>query len=200
MTLGEFGMLLAMIGPLPYIWQIIRGKVRPARSTWFVWSLILALAILGYRSSGADDSIWFLVGDFTATLVIFLLSLWRGSGGLTRLDLSCLGIALVSLLLWQTSEIPLFVLWGVLIADAVAALPTVVKSLRDPASEHTSAYTFSSLAALCGFLAVAEWNLTLLFYPAYLFLANLVIAVIVKVGQYQLGRVATLGNKLPTTT
>jgi hypothetical protein len=185
MTIGEFGMLLALIGQIPYMWLIVRGTVRPSRSSWFIWALILALAILGYRSSGADDSIWFLVGDFIATFSIFLLSLWRGVGGWNRIDTTCLTLAGLSLLLWQASSVPLFALWGALIADAIALVPTVIKSLRDPASESSSAYVFSGLAALCGILAVAQWNLTLLFYPAYLFLANMFIAVVVWVGQYQ---------------
>lgn len=188
MTIGEFGMLLVIVGSIPYMWLIVRGSVRPHRVSWFIWSLILALAIWGYKSVGADDSIWFLVGDFLVSFTTFLLSLWRGRGGWNRLDTSCLAIAGFSLLLWQASDIPLFVLWGALIADAIALVPTLLKSLKDPLSESSSAYVFSSLAALCGLLAVAEWNLTLLFYPAYLFLANFLVAVVVWVGKYQLSR------------
>jgi hypothetical protein len=188
MTLGELGMLLVIVGSMPYMFQIVHGNVRPSRSSWFIWTFILGLALLGYRSSGADDSIWFLVGDFIATFVTFLLSLWRGVGGWTRIDISCLVLAGLSLLLWQVSGIPLFALWGALIADAIAIMPTIIKSLQDPHSEAASAYVFSGLAAFCGFLAVAQWNLTLLFYPAYLFLANLSVALVVAVGKYQVSR------------
>jgi hypothetical protein len=186
MTFGELGMALVMVGSAPYIFQIIHGTVRPSRSSWFVWTFILALALIGYRSSGADDSIWFLVGDFLVTMVIFLLSLWRGSGGWTRIDVACLSLAGLSLLLWQSSDVALFALWGALIADAIAVAPTIMKSLRDPQSEDASAYIFSSLGALCGLLAVAQWNLTLLFYPAYLFLANMSVALVIVVGKYQI--------------
>jgi len=188
MTLGEFSLFLGMVGAVPYIYQIVLGKVRPERATWFVWSLILALALWSYRSSGAEDSALFLVGDFIVTFAIFLLSLWRGKGGWTRLDVGCLTICGLSLLLWQTSNIPLFGLWGVLIADAVAMIPTLIKSLREPDTESSTTYAFSSVAALFGFLAVGEWNLVLLFYPFYLFLANFTTAVVVLVGKYQVNR------------
>jgi hypothetical protein len=189
MTLGEFGMVLAMIGPAPYVWLIIRGAVRPSRTSWGVWTLILALAIWGYDSAGANDSIWFLVGDFSATAAVFFLSLWRGVGGWTRTDVTCVMLAGLSLLLWQATNIPLFGLWGALIADVIALIPTLIKSLRDPQSEGASAYLFSGLGAMCGFLAVAQWNFSLLFYPAYLFLANMLLAVVVWVGKYQLQKV-----------
>jgi hypothetical protein len=198
MSLGEFSMLLGMVGAVPYIWQIVRGRVRPERSTWFVWSLILALALWSYRSSGASDSMWFLVGDFVVTVVIFFLSLWRGAGGWTRLDVGCMAIAGVSLLLWQLSSVPLFSLWGVLIADATAMVPTLIKSLHDPQSESATTYAFSSVAALCGFLAVAEWNMVLLFYPFYLFVANFTTALVVGVGKYQQSRGVFAGTKATT--
>ncbi len=59
---------------------------------------------------------------------------------------------------------------------------------RDPASEGASTFSFSSVAAMCGVLAVGEWNITLPFYPVYLFLANLVTAIVISVGQYQVYR------------
>lgn len=188
MTIGEFSMLLGMVGALPYIAQIIWGRVRPERATWFVWSVILALAVWSYRESGANDSIWFLVGDLVVTVAIFGLSLWRGRGGWTQPDIICMVIAATSLLLWGFSGLPLFALWGVLIADIAALIPTLVKSLHDPNSESTTTYICSSIAALCGFIAVGQWNFSLLFYPAYLFLANFVVAMVVWVGKYQLSR------------
>lgn len=188
MTIGEFSMFLGMVGALPYIAQIIWGNVRPERATWFVWSVILMLAVWSYRSSGAGDSVWFLAGDLVVTVVIFGLSLWRGRGGWTRPDLICIGMAGVSLVLWVFSGIPLFALWGVLIADIIALLPTLIQSLNAPTSESATTYAFSSMAALCGFIAVGEWNFSLLFYPAYLFLANLVVALVVTVGKYQVSR------------
>lgn len=186
MTLGEFSILISIAGAVPYCVQIVRGRVRPERTTWFIWTLILALAVWGYHASGANDSVWFLVGDLLVTATIFGLSLWRGQGGWNRLDISCLAIAGFSLLLWQLSSIPLLAVWGTMIADAVAVVPTIVKSLHDPQSESASVYAFSSVAAVCGFLAVGEWNLALLAYPVYLFLANFSTALVVLVGQYQL--------------
>jgi hypothetical protein len=193
MSLGEVSMMIAMAGGVPYISQIVRGQVRPARATWLIWTVIMVIAIWGYDGSGAGDSLWFLWGDCIVTAVIFILSLWRGQGGWSGLDVTCLGVATISLGLWGISDIALFALWGVLLADIVALVPTLVKALHDPLSEGASTYACSSLAALLGLLAVGEWSLTLLFYPAYLFLANLVTAVTVWVGQYQLRRLARPG-------
>lgn len=188
MTIGECSVLISMAGTVPYAWRVVKGHVRPERVTWFVWSVILATALWGYHGSGGNDSTWFLVGDFIATAGIFLLSLWRGAGGHTRLDNICLCIALVSLGLAQLSHVPVLTVAGALLADWLAVIPTLAKALQDPASESSSTFWFSAVAALCGIVAVGEWNLMLLFYPCYLFLANFTTALVVGVGRYQLAR------------
>jgi hypothetical protein len=195
MTLGEISMVIGMIGALPYIYQIIRGQVRPERTTWFVWSVILTIAAWSYRSSGATDSLWFLVGDLIVTLIIFGLSLWRGSGGWTKLDVSCLGVAIFGLAVWMVADVSAVALAGVLLADAVALLPTLIKALRDPYSESASTYAFSSVAALCGFAAVGEWNGLLLLYPAYLFLANFTTAMVIVTGKYYVSRLVAANKE-----
>ena len=193
MTLGEVSMLIAMAGGVPYISQIVRGQVRPARATWLIWTIIMAITIGSYDRSGAADSLWFLWGDFVATALIFVLSFWRGQGGWSRLDITCLGMATISLGLWGISSIALFALWGVLLADMVALVPTLVKALHDPFSVGASTFVCSSVAALLGLVSVGEWNLTLLFYPAYLFLANGMTALTIWVGKYQTRRLASDG-------
>jgi hypothetical protein len=188
MTFGELSMAISITGALPYAAQIVRGRVRPERTTWLIWSLILALAVWGYRATGASDSIWFIVGELVITVGIFALSLWRGMGGWTRLDVSCLFIAGLSLLVWQLADVPIIGVWGALTADAVALVPTLIKALQHPDSESAVTYACSSVAALFGILAVGEWNLVLLFYPVYLLLANFATAMVVWVGQYQVNR------------
>lgn len=194
MTIGEFSVVISVAGIIPYVVGIVRGNVRPERTTWFVWSLILALSIWGYHSMGADDSVLFLVGDLIATGIVFLLSLWRGIGGWTRLDISCLVIALLGLLLWQTSAVPSYGVCGALIADAVALVPTILKALHSPDSETPVTYAFSSLAAACGIVAVGSCDIQLLVYPVYLFFANFTTALIVWVGQYHLRQHIVLGR------
>lgn len=197
MTLGEISFGISIVGAVPYALQTARGTVHPARASWFVWTCLLALAVWSYRAEGASDSLWFLVGDLFITAVICVLSIWRGRSGWSRLDVCCLSIAAAGIVIWQATSTPLFGLAGVLIADGAALIPTLVKALREPTSESASTFICSSLAALCGFVAVGEWNAVLLFYPAYLFLANFVTAVTIWVGQYHMRRLPELSDISP---
>jgi hypothetical protein len=186
MSLGEISFVVACAGIVPYAWQIMRGKVRPERASWLVWTVILGLGLFGYRRLGAGDAAWFLWGDFTITGIVFLLSLWRGVGGWTKLDKVCLAIAFLGVVLWQLSSSLLFILIGTIIADLMGVIPTLKKALRDPASENAATFVASAVAAAMGFVAVGVWNWQLLFLPMYLFLANAVVAQTILVGQYHL--------------
>jgi hypothetical protein len=185
MTLSTISFVISILGVLPYIWNIYHGSVRPERTTWFVWSMILAIACCSYQRAGAQASLWFLMGDFVATTLIFLMSLLRGSGGGSLLDIVCLGIAICGLVVWQISQTPILSVTGALLADMTALVPTILKTLRSPMTEHASTYLASSVAALCGVLAVNQWDLLLIFYPFYLFLANFTTGIVILVSQYQ---------------
>lgn len=184
-TVGELSIIVSAMGLVPYTKQIIWGHVRPQRTTWFIWSVILAMSLLGYHAAGGGDAFWFLVGDFLVTLLVFGLSLFKGVGGWERLDIVCIIIASLGLVLWQLSSQPLLVLMGVLTADLMGAVPTIKKALDYPQSESASTFLFSTVASAMGFVAVGEWNWMLLFYPLYLFLANGITAQVILVSQYQ---------------
>lgn len=184
MVLSIVASLLSVIGAVPYVRGIVGGRVRPERMTWFIWSVVLALALLGYRASGSGDSWWFVAAELATNTAVFGLAVWRGVGGFARLDLICLGVALAALGLWKFTDIPLLMLLGSVVADVMAVVPTVLKALRDPYSEDGVWFACSAGASLCGLLAVGRWDLTVLFYPAYLFVANLATALVIWVGQY----------------
>ena len=188
MTLGEISLVISVTGIFPYLWATIRGTVRPHRTSWFIWTVILAVTLWGYLAAGAEDSAWFIVGDLLATGAVFVASLFRGRGGLERLDVMCLIMAGIGVAIWQISEQAIFVLLGTLMADVMGVVPTVHKALREPETESASTFMVSSLAAICGFLAVNEWDLLLLFYPFYLFLANFVTGMVITVSKYQVRR------------
>ena len=194
MTIGELSLGVSLLGLVVYARQIIWGNVRPQRTTWFIWSVILAISLAGFEAAGGGDAFWFLLGDFIVTLLVFCLSIFRGVGGWDKLDIICLIIAALGLILWQLSSLPLLVLGGVLLADMMGAIPTVKKALDHPESESASTFLFSTVAAAMGFVAVNEWNWMLLFYPLYLFLANGITAQVILVSQYQVQRQRSLKN------
>lgn len=183
--LGIISFVVSILGSIPYVYYIFKGRVRPERMTWGIWTVILILAVVSYQEAGAEESLWLLLGDLLITAGIFCISFFRGSGGLSKLDLVCLSVALVGLLLWLFSGSPLFQLVGALSADMIAVVPTIKKSLDDPMSDNPTTFAASAIASLLGIFSVGRWDITLLIYPIYLYTANFLTAVVIAVGRYQ---------------
>lgn len=188
MSLGMLAAIVSVAGEIPYIRSIMRGHVRPERASWGIWTLILIVAVWSYEASGAEDSLWFIVGELIGCSIIFLLSLWRGVGGFVRRDIVCTAIAVAGVIVWQLTDQPGVAILAVIIADMAGVYPTLVKSLNDPWSERAITFVTSAVAAALGILAVAEWDAALLGYPVYLFLANVVIAMVILIGQHHVSR------------
>ncbi len=51
------GVLAFGVNPL-YVIDIVRGKTKPSRVTWWVLALLNGLLVFSYFSSGARDTIW----------------------------------------------------------------------------------------------------------------------------------------------
>ena len=56
-TLGLLAGLVAVADPIPYIRDTVRGRTRPHRGTWLIWSV---LAIVAFLAQYADGAAWSL--------------------------------------------------------------------------------------------------------------------------------------------
>lgn len=175
--------IISILGVLPYLYFAVIGKVRPQRTTWGIWTVLLVLSIVAYKQSGAEESVWFIVGDLIITAAVFVVSLFHGSGGFTQTDRVVLLIALVGSLVWLFSSLPFWQLLGLIVADVVAVFPTIAKVIREPQSESATTFWASSVAAFFGILSVGVWDPVLIIYPLYLYTANLVTAVVITAAQ-----------------
>ena len=180
--------LINIVGSAGYFAGTLQRQYRPERTSWIIWSGILAVTFFSYRALGAEESLWFIAGDLTATTAIMVVSLWFGVGGLTKLDRVMLLLGFSGLAIWIIFNTPLVALLCGLFADMCGAVPTLKKSLADPQSESAYMYAASCVASAIGVYLVGQWSLVLLVYPLYLFLINGATALMVAVGRYHVQR------------
>ncbi len=77
---------------IPYIFDIIKGRAKPERISWLLWTL---LGLTYYFSAMfADGATLFTLGELIGPVVIFILALKFGVGGKSRFDMIALVIAL----------------------------------------------------------------------------------------------------------
>jgi hypothetical protein len=179
-TIGIIAGILALSGYIPYIYSIIAGKTRPNRATWFIWTIIGGLLAFSYLAEGDQNSIWLPIGYFLGPLIVAILSLRYGYAEWTRLDTICIVAAFISIVPWILSDNATITLLINLLIDSTGAIPTLVKTYREPETEDMTAWGIFFAANTIQLFAISMWNLAAL-YPIYLFfLAGTMVLFILK--------------------
>jgi hypothetical protein len=75
-------------------------------------------------------------------------------GGLSKLDIGCLGIAAIAIILWVTTNDPALAVYASLVASTVAYIPIVKKSFLHPDTENTLSWTLYAIAVLLNVCAL----------------------------------------------
>ena len=170
---------LALISPLIYARAIVRGKARPHRTTRFVLLLITSLTTASLFAQHNEVAIWLAGASTLQALLIFILSIKYGMGGWSKTDLLCLGIALVGIVLWQTTQNPVLALYAAILADFTGMVPAFIKTYRWPDTEIVSFYVLDVFAAAFSLLALSVWSPQEYSYPLYIMLVNLCMALLI---------------------
>ena len=176
---GKVAGIVSLAAFIPYIIATLRGKTKPNRATWWIWTVVGFMLGASYYSSGADHTIWvplsYIIGPFTTAV----LSVKYGEGGWTRLDLACLLCAGVSVALWWMFSSPLTALLINLSIDLLGALPTVWKTYHRPEGEDRTAWALFFAGNAVNLFAVEAWSFAIAVYPIYMFLGSGTIAALV---------------------
>ncbi len=164
------GAAIGCVGQAFYVVDTIRGRTQPNRVTWLLWGVapLLAFAVEIDKGVGLESVLTFTVGF--GPLVVFAASfvnpksVWR----LTRLDYLCGALSVAGTVGWLVTRQGLVALAAAVIADALAGLPTIIKSWRHPESESASVYVGSCLNAVITLLTVKHFTAYVVTFPLYI--------------------------------
>lgn len=178
--------VIIVAGAPPYVYDILKGKTKPQRTTWFIWSVLGLIAFISQVKLGAHWSLLFSGLDAAGSIAVYLLSLKYGVGGWTKLDKIALGIAAIGVIISLIARSPTVALWGVVLADISGAALTVRKTYSDPSSETAITWFFVGTSSLFGALSVGKWDFALLLYPLYLTAGNYAVLSAIFIGKAHL--------------
>jgi len=176
------GVIIAFLGGLKYVFETIKGNTKPNKVTWFLWALAPLIAFAAELKQGVGIQSWmtFVVG-FTP-LLVFLASFinkqayWK----LTRFDLICGALALLGLLLWYVTRVSNIAILFSILADGLAAVPTIVKSYRYSETEDYFVYLASAISAGLTLLTITTWNFATFGFPIYILTICLILFTLIK--------------------
>ncbi len=182
-----FGAILSFFGALSYVIDTIKGKTKPNKVTWFLWTLAPLIAFYAQIQQGVGLAalLTFMVGF--NPLLIFLASFVnrKSQWKIGKLDIVCLILSIVGLVLWQVTQIGNIAIFFALFADAIAGLPTMIKSWKFPETENYKGYLTSGISASITLLTINVWRFEYYAFSLYIFIASFILFVLVK---FKLGK------------
>lgn len=164
------GAVIGSIGIAFYLRDTLRGVTRPNRVTWLMWSVapLLAFAVEVHEGVGLQSLLTFTVGFLP--LLVFVSSFHNRHGywRIGALDYLCGVVSALGLAVWLATRHGTVAIAASIASDALAALPTLLKSWRDPDSESVSAYLSSAVNAAITLLTITTWTTAYAAFPIYI--------------------------------
>lgn len=171
-TFALLAALLAIAGNLPYVWQIVRGSVRPHPYTWFVWTIVSGTVLFGMLAKGAGVGALPVAVAELFTIIIFLFSLKYGFRGITRTDTYFLVAALAGLIPWALTKDPTLSVVVAVGIDLIAFVPTLRKTWAQPSSETPVLYGANVLRHALGLLSLEAYNIATTLHSLAMIIVN----------------------------
>jgi hypothetical protein len=175
------GAFIGAIGQVPYVVDTVRGRTQPNRVTWLLWGIapLLAFAVETADGVGLRSLMTFMVGF--GPLVVFAASFVnpRAVWELGALDYACGALSIGGTVGWLVTRQGLVALAAAVAADAIAGLPTIVKSWSRPESESVSIYVGSFANAVITLLTVKHVSAAVVTFPLYIAVFTFVEVVLV---------------------
>ena len=169
---------LALISPVVYSISMFNGVSKPARMTRFIVWLAATISFASLWVGESAGAIW-LAGVFAfRNTFLLLMSFKYGVGGMSKLDLWCLGIAAAGLLGWQISGNPLVALLFAITADFIGFIPALIKTYHKPDSEGPWFYYIETTAVLLNVILIGAWTLDLIF-PIHILVTNIIMLALI---------------------
>ena len=171
------GVLVNLASSSTYIASTWKGKTKPNRVTFLLWSIVPIIATVAALSEGVGWAVVPVVMVGLLPFTIFLVSFanknayWK----LTGFDYACGSFSLLALLLWAITNDPILAIVFAIVADLVAGIPTVIKAYRFPETEHFGAYAGAMFNNALVFFVVPEYTVAAVAFPAYIVSICLVI-------------------------
>ncbi|NTU73840.1 hypothetical protein HGB07_06800 [Candidatus Roizmanbacteria bacterium] len=171
------GLVIGVWGGISYIIDTVKGKIQPNKVSYFLWATasLIGFAAQLSKGVGVQSLLTFSVGFIP--LLVFISSFVNKDANwkITRFDLLCGTLSFGGLILWGVTREGDIAIFFSILADALACLPTLIKSYKYPETESGWAYLAGSISAGITIFTLTTWNFTYVGYPVYLLIANFLV-------------------------
>ncbi|MDO8573707.1 MAG: hypothetical protein Q7R77_03065 [Candidatus Daviesbacteria bacterium] len=173
---------LNLFGGSTYLIDTIKGKVRPNKVTWFLWTLAPFIAFAAQVKQGVGLVSLMTMTAWVVAFFIFFASFLnkKADWKITTFDLTCGLLSLIGLALWGITQVGNLAILFSILADGLAAIPIIVKSYRAPETENSKTFLFGAISALITLFTIKQWDFAHYAFSMYILFICLILFVLIK--------------------
>lgn len=157
-VIGGIAVFLTFAAYVPYYRDIIRGKTHPHVYSWSLWGLLTVLLVALQIKGGAGAATWVTATAGLLCIGVIVLSLKSGKKDITTSDTIVAILGLIAIGFWLIADQPVTSIILVIVADALAFIPTIRKSWHKPYTETLSLYVTNALRFFLALAAVETYT------------------------------------------
>ncbi len=147
---------------------MLKGHYAPSTFSRVIWVLLAVNSFAGVLlSTGSNASILLASILLLGNVGMCVVSLWKGTRHMGRLEYVCLSLLILSGIIWILFKAPLLNLIISLAAHLVGGLPTFKKAWINPRSENTTFWSLFFIASLLSVIASPDKSLSVIILPLY---------------------------------
>ena len=180
-SIAVIAALLAVVGNVPYLIDIFKGRVQPHPYTWFIWSIVSCTIFFGQVAKGAGVGAIPTAASEVFTIIIFFFSLRYGFKNIKKMDTVLLVVALLGFIPWILTKDPTISVIIAVSIDFVAFVPTLRKTWIAPSTETPVLYSMNVLRHILMLFSLQAYNIATTLHSIVMITTNtLMTAIILK--------------------
>lgn len=172
--------VLALVGNIPYLIDVVKGRVKPHPYTWFVWTVVSCVVFFGQVAKGAGIGAIPTAVSEIFTVIIFLFSIKYGFKNPPRMDKYFLVLAILGLIPWVLTNDPTISVIIVVSIDMIAFIPTLRKTYCHPKSETPLLYGSNALRHSLALGALGSYNIATMLHSVVMIVINSIMVIFIK--------------------
>ncbi len=182
-TLVVVASLLALVGNIPYLVNVVKGRVKPHPYTWLVWTIVSCVVFFGQVAKGAGMGAIPTAVSEVFTLIIFLFSLKYGFKNPPKIDKYFLALAILGLIPWILTKDPTISVIIVVSIDLIAFIPTLRKTYCNPKTETPLLFGTNALRHFLALGALGSYNVATMLHSITMIIVNSIMVILIKTGK-----------------
>lgn len=176
------GAIFSFLGILSYLRSTLKGETKPNRVTWSLWALAPLIAFTAEldKGVGIQSLMTFMVGFNPVLVVLASLRNKKSEWKLGTLDYVMGALSLFGIALWLYLGEGNYAIFFAIVADGLAAVPTLIKSFKFPETENYMGYMGGLSAAFITLLTIDSWNFAHYAFPVYILIVNFMLVSLIR--------------------